>query len=354
MIKMAKLLFLSLLLQTYCFTLSLCHTSKVPAVLVFGDSTVDTGNNNYISTLFRANHVPYGLNFMGGAATGRFSDGRLVPDLLASALGIKEAVPPFLKPNLSDEDIRTGVCFASAGSGFDDLTTVASGVIPVSKQAVMLKRYLERLRKIVGEEEASNITSNALIFISAGTNDLIFNFYDIPTRRLQYDIDGYQNFLLEKVKSLILEIYSQGGRKFAVSGLGPIGCVPMQRNINFLRRSCRKKENSDAQVYNAKLQKLLSTLQESLPGSRLGYGDIFNPATDMLNNPRKYGFEETRRGCCGTGYVEMGPSCSSLSQRLSCPDPSKYMFWDSVHPSQAVCKVVAEKVVQHVVPALYM
>ncbi|XP_068653950.1 GDSL esterase/lipase At1g06990-like [Aristolochia californica] len=348
---MAKLLFLSLLLQA-CFSLSLCH-DKIPAVLIFGDSTVDTGNNNYIATLLRANHVPYGVNFIGGSATGRFSDGLLVPDLLASALGIKEAVPPFLNPRLSDEDIRTGVCFASAGSGLDDLTTVVSRVIPMSKQTEMLKQYLERLKRIVGEEEASKIASNALILISAGTNDLIFNFYDIPTRRFQYDINGYQDFLLGKLKSLIQEIYSQGGRKFIVSGLAPIGCVPMQRNINFLDRSCSEKENDDAKAYNSKLQKLLTELQDSLPGSRLGYGDIFNPVTDMLNNPSKYGFDETTRGCCGTGYIEMGPSCSALSRSLSCSDPSKFMFWDSVHPSQAVCKVVVKKFLDDVILALY-
>ncbi|XP_068653951.1 GDSL esterase/lipase At2g30220-like [Aristolochia californica] len=347
---MAKLLFLSLLLQT-CFTLSLC-LSNIPALLVFGDSTVDTGNNNYISTSLKANHTPYGLNFNGGAATGRFSDGRLVPDLLASALSIKKIIPPFLDPRLSDEDIRTGVCFASAGSGFDDLTTVASGVIPVSKQTDMLKQYLERLKKIVGEKEASYITSNALIVISAGTNDFIFNFYDIPTRTVQYNIYGYQDFLLGNIKYLIQEIYNRGGRKFIVAGLAPIGCIPIQRTINVLKRSCKEEENSDASIYNSKLQTLLTQLQASLPGSRFGYVDIFNPATDMFNNPSKYGFEETTRGCCGTGYMEMGPSCT-LSLSSPCSDPSKFMFWDAVHPSQAVCKVITQKLLDDVIPTLY-
>ncbi|KAG9439659.1 hypothetical protein H6P81_019824 [Aristolochia fimbriata] len=351
---MAKFLFL-LLLQTCFTTLSLSVITNVPAVIVFGDSTVDTGNNNYISTSLKANHTPYGLNFKGGGggggATGRFSDGRLVPDLLASALGVKEIVPPFLDPGNSDEDIRTGVCFASAGSGFDDLTTVASGAIPVSKQMEMLKQYLERLRKIVGEKEASNITSNALIIVSAGTNDLIFNFYDIPTRRAQYNMYGYQDFLLDRIKSLVQEIHNEGGRKFIVAGLAPIGCVPIQRNINLLSRLCKDDENLDATIYNSKLQNLLTQLQNSLPETRIGYVDIFNPAIDMINNPSKYGLEETGRGCCGTGYVEMGPSCS-LSSR-PCSDPSKFMFWDAVHPSQVVYKLITEKLLNDVIPSLY-
>ena len=40
----------------------------------------------------------------------------------AEALGLKETVPPYLDPALSNQDIVTGVSFASAGSGYDNLT----------------------------------------------------------------------------------------------------------------------------------------------------------------------------------------------------------------------------------------
>ncbi|KAJ6322535.1 hypothetical protein OIU77_012388 [Salix suchowensis] len=89
--------------------------SRFPAILVFGDSTVDSGNNNEIDTLFKANFRPYGIDYHGHTPTGRFSDGRLIPDFLASILKIKHSVPPFLKPNLSDHEIVTGVSFASSG-----------------------------------------------------------------------------------------------------------------------------------------------------------------------------------------------------------------------------------------------
>ena len=41
---------------------------------------------------------------------------------VATALGIKETVAAYLSGNLSPQDLVTGVCFASAGSGIDDLT----------------------------------------------------------------------------------------------------------------------------------------------------------------------------------------------------------------------------------------
>ena len=60
------------------------HQRKQPvsAILVFGDSTVDPGNNNYIPTAFKCNFPPYGLDFKNSIPTGRFCNGRLVTDFI--------------------------------------------------------------------------------------------------------------------------------------------------------------------------------------------------------------------------------------------------------------------------------
>lgn len=58
-----------------------CFTS-----FVFGDSLVDAGNNNYIFTLSKANSPPYGIDFKpsGGRPTGRFTNGRTIPDIVGT------------------------------------------------------------------------------------------------------------------------------------------------------------------------------------------------------------------------------------------------------------------------------
>jgi len=56
---------------------------SVPAVLVFGDSIMDTGNNNNnLATTARCNYPPYGKDFKGGIPTGRFSNGKVPSDLI--------------------------------------------------------------------------------------------------------------------------------------------------------------------------------------------------------------------------------------------------------------------------------
>jgi hypothetical protein len=124
-------------------------------------------DSNYFQTLPKANHYPYGSDFPGHIPTGRFSNGKLVPDFVASMLGLKQSIPPFRDPNLSDYDIQTGVSFASAGSGYDDLTTVVSGANPMLNQVEDFNKYIVRLKGVVGEEEAMKIIRGALVLISA-------------------------------------------------------------------------------------------------------------------------------------------------------------------------------------------
>ncbi|XP_077214196.1 GDSL esterase/lipase At2g30310-like [Tasmannia lanceolata] len=341
---------LSILLVYLSATICMCNAAtptKFPAIFIFGDSTVDTGNNNHIMTSLQANYPPYGVDFPNHLATGRFSDGKLVPDLLASHFGIKQLVPPFLDPLLSDEDVQTGVSFASAGSGFDDLTTAMNGAIPVLKQPEMLKQYSARLKGLVGEEEASKIINGSLILISAASNDFIFNFYDIPTRRSQYNISGYQDFLQQKIQHLIKEIYDLGGRIIGVAGLAPIGCTPIQRSLKFKTpadKTCVDNQNMDALNYNSKLKKLLPELLASLPGSKIFYGNLYDPLIDIMTRPQKYGFEQTMKGCCATGLLGLGPFCSPLGS--TCPDASKFVFWDSIHPTQSTYQVIAESIIE--------
>jgi hypothetical protein len=57
--------------------------SKPRAFFVFGDSLVDSGNNNYLVTTARADSPPYGIDYPTGRPTGRFSNGLNIPDLIS-------------------------------------------------------------------------------------------------------------------------------------------------------------------------------------------------------------------------------------------------------------------------------
>lgn len=78
----------------------------------------------------------------------------------------------------------------------------------------------------------------------------------------------------------------------AIAGLPPIGCLPIQivtRYGSSGNLACLEDQNSDCQAYNKKLKRLLPPLQSSLPGSRILYADIYDPLSDMVSQPQKYG-----------------------------------------------------------------
>lgn len=59
------------------------EVSEPRPFFVFGDSLVDNGNNNYLFTGARADSPPYGIDTPLHLPTGRFSNGRTIPDILS-------------------------------------------------------------------------------------------------------------------------------------------------------------------------------------------------------------------------------------------------------------------------------
>jgi hypothetical protein len=80
---------------------------QTPALIVFGDSTVDVGMNNFMPTLVKSDFAPYGESFEGGKPTGRFTNGLMVNDFLGKAhfcCGSLSSLHRFLFPFLGEEE----------------------------------------------------------------------------------------------------------------------------------------------------------------------------------------------------------------------------------------------------------
>ncbi|XP_057523995.1 GDSL esterase/lipase At2g40250 [Amaranthus tricolor] len=355
---MKTLMFLLLLLFITSSSTAASVLPPISAIYVFGDSTVDPGNNDYLPTaFFQANHRPYGEDFPGHIPTGRFTDGLIAPDFMAQLLGLKQFIPPYLNRSVSDRDLLTGVSFASAGSGLDDLTIDFSHALDLTDQVTYFSEAIKRMENSAGQEITNRTVENAMFLISVGSNDMLINYYDLPTRALLNSPSAYSDFLLSRLKPIIQSLYTLGARRFVVAGFPPLGCLPIQVSVgsiipnpHWLQRVCVDQQNSDAEIYNAKLQSLLNLLQSQNPHARFAYADIYTPLLDMINHPQSYGFERTLEGCCGTGILESGSLCNTMV--VTCSNPSTYIFWDSIHPTQAAYKVYANALNNTVLPKL--
>ncbi|KAK8506631.1 hypothetical protein V6N13_103362 [Hibiscus sabdariffa] len=321
----------------------------VPAIIAFGDSIVDAGNNNNLQTLVKCNFLPYGKDFDGGVPTGRFCNGKIPSDLVAEELGIKKTVPAYLNLILTPQDLKTGVTFASGGAGYDPLTSKLASVIPLSEQLDHFREYIWRLRSIVGEEETNFILAKSLFLVVAGSDDIANTYFLLRVRKFQYDVPSYTTLMANSALDFLKELYGLGARRIGVFSAPPIGCLPSQRSLTAGNGTgCAEDNNVAAKLFNKKLSAVVDSLQTSLSDGKFVYIDVYNPLLDILQNPKKYGFEVADRGCCGTGNIEVAVLCNQISTS-TCRNDSEYVFWDSYHPTEKAYRALVGPLMQEYV-----
>ncbi|CAN1163290.1 GDSL esterase/lipase EXL3 [Linum perenne] len=324
---------------------------SVPAIIIFGDSIMDTGNNNNLPTAIKCNFPPYGIDFHGGHSTGRFCDGKIPSDIIAEELGITESIPAYLDPNVQISDLLTGVSFASGGAGFDPLTAKLVSVVTLSQQLQYYQEYVSKMKAMVGEERTNFIISNAMFYVVAGSDDIANTYFLLRARSL-YDVPSYTDLMSDYASDFVQKLYKLGARRIGVFSAPPIGCVPSQRTAGGgLDRECAEDRNQAALLFNSKLQSKLSSLAPSMPNTNLVYIDVYTSLSDLINNPQKYGFEVAEKGCCGTGAIEVAILCNKLTP-VTCPNIGSHIFWDSYHPTEKAYRVITTQLLDQYAGAL--
>ncbi|KAK9948371.1 hypothetical protein M0R45_003951 [Rubus argutus] len=223
-------------------------------------------------------------------------------------------VPAYLDPNVQIQDLLTGVSFASGGAGYDPLTTQMVSAISLSDQLDLFKEYISKIEAAVGQERTATCRK------------------------------AYTDFLINSASNFFQELYGQGARRIGVLSVPAIGCVPAQRTLGGgIERECSEIINQGARLFNSKLSSQIDSLNTKLPNARLVYVDIYNTLLSLIQNPSKYGFQVANKGCCGTGNIEVLFLCNRYSPG-TCNDPSKYIFWDSYHPTEKAYKILISRV----------
>ncbi|CAN6179802.1 unnamed protein product [Urochloa humidicola] len=313
------------------------RTTGCTTLLVLGDSTVDPGNNNRLPTTARANFLPYGLNFYGRRPTGRFTNGRLATDMLAEKLGIARTIPGFFDPNLRLAQLRRGVSFASGGSGYDDNTANRINAVSFSAQLHNLFRYKLLIRTLLGPRRSERLVNRATFVISTGTNDML-SVYLATNRSNAINMEMYENHLIARVANYTQAMIMLGGRRFVFVGLPPMGCLPITRTlVGTGSDRCDETLNQLAISFNSKLVQLLNYINYQRQ-TRITYIDTYTTIHDATVDPKNFGLAEVSRGCCGSGVIEVGQTCRG---RRTCGDPSRYLYWDAVHPTEATNQLIA-------------
>ncbi|KAK2645108.1 hypothetical protein Ddye_020303 [Dipteronia dyeriana] len=314
-------------------------TTSGSAFFIFGDSSVDPGNNNYINTIpeNQANYKPYGLNSFFQRPTGRFSDGRVIVDFIAEYAKLP-LIPPFLEPSA---DYTNGANFASGGAGV--LPETNQGVVidlptQLKNFEVVQKSLIEKL----GEAEAEKVISEAVYLISIGSNDYMGGYLGNPKMQETYNYQAYVGMVIGNLTQTIQVLYKKGGRKFGFLSLSPLGCLPALRALNPKASDeggCFEAASALALAHNNALKSVLTSLEQILKGFKYCYSNFYNWLDDRINYPSKYGFKEGINACCGYGPYGGAFTCGGtklVKEYELCENADDYVWWDSFHPTEKI------------------
>ncbi|KAE9593507.1 hypothetical protein Lal_00029044 [Lupinus albus] len=338
----------------------------VPALFVFGDSLVDVGNNNFLNCIARANYFPYGIDFDRGA-TGRWSNGKSFIDFIGEMLGVPSP-PPFADPATVGARILNGVNYASATSGILDESGRHYGYrYSLNQQILNFERTLSQYRMtmmnntneyrtmmnntneyrtMMNATTLNQFLAKSIAIVASGSNDYINNYLLPPLYRTSYTYNAQEfgNLLVNSYVRQILALHSLGLRKFFLSGIGPLGCIPSQRAGRLaVPGRCADVVNQMVGFFNEGLRSMVDQLNKDHPHSMFVYGNAYGVFGDILNNPSAYSFTVIDRACCGLGTYRGQISC--LPFQVPCVLRNQYVYWDAFNPTQSAIYVYSWRAV---------
>ncbi|KAM0010375.1 putative triacylglycerol lipase [Helianthus debilis subsp. tardiflorus] len=314
---------------------------QVPCFFIFGDSLVDSGNNNALTTAAKANYRPYGIDFPQGV-TGRFTNGRTVADIIGQLLGFPKFIPPYA--TATDQEISTGVNYGSGSAGIREESGSHLGDrISMDRQLLNHEKIISRLSALQSNKTFTDAYLKKCIYLSnIGSNDYINNYLipSIYSTSKTYTADEYAAVLVQQYSQQLKTIYNLGARKIAVFGLGQVGCTPAEiRRFGTNGKPCVEWINDEVQLFNDKLKSLVAKLNTDYQDARftlINLTSISAPQGDvpLPNTP-----------CC-----QVGEDGQCVPDSKPCLVRALTVFYDGFHPSEISNTAIATRSYISVIP----
>ncbi|TKY60091.1 GDSL esterase/lipase [Spatholobus suberectus] len=358
---------------------------QVPCLFIFGDSLSDSGNNNKLRTDARVNYLPYGIDFPSGP-TGRFTNGRTAVDIIsnnsilrislfrimgcnwscteilrleprgprfkfhqkslgyAQLLGLDDFIPPFA--NTGASDILKGVNYASGAAGIRKETGTHLGEdiclgLQLQNHKVIVSQITEKLGSA---DQAQQHLNKCLYYVNIGNNDYLNNYF-LPEHYQSsrtYSPDQYAAALAQEYSMHLKDLHALGARKFALIGLGLIGCVPHEISIHGKNGSiCVEEESNAALLFNDKLKAVVDRYNEELFDAKF----IFINSAVVSHQTLQLPLPKDVIICC-----KVGSNGQCIPNEEPCRNRNLYPFFDEFHPTEIVNQAIARSAYNAPIP----
>ncbi len=136
------------------------------------------------------------------------------------------------------------------------------------------------------------------------------------------------------LETAIRSLIDLGARQFLVTNLPDLGASPL---VN--ARQNAQEVSQTVNAHNSLLASRLEQLQQEFSSQvNLIPLDVSGLIDNAIANPSQFGFTNITDPCLTNSPLFFPPS----PDITICPNPNEYLFWDSLHPSSAAHKFVAD------------
>lgn len=268
---------------------------------VFGDSLSDTGNTQAV-----LGTNPLIANLAGYGANGRFSNGPVWHEPMATALGLP----------LATRSRSGGSNYAHGGARVNTATGQSEGVIT-------------QFNGWLAGPGALGADPQALYAVWAGGNDMRDL---VGNASPQAGVASSINALAGVLTGLV----NAGAQTLLVPNLPDLGRIP--ENLGNAANSASASFVTG--LWNTSLLDMLTQLTTAT-GVSVYYLDIFGIFNQVLDTPGAFGFTNTTGQC--RSVTNFGLT------EVECANANQFVFWDAIHPTRAAHAVLGAAAVELIV-----
>jgi len=273
------------------------NTSKINKVVTFGDSISDTGNLYNASQWLFPNDSSWFL--------GHFSNGLVWNEYVSLNKDL---------PNYN---------WAVAGAAGENQYVVLTGLTG------QVDSYLEYMQLAKNYD-----TKDTLVTLEIGLNDFVN--YDRSVAEVSADFT-------ESVDKLV----ANGIENMVILALVDASIAPQ-----FKYAEAGKADEVKAKIveYNAYVEEEVTQYQAQ--GLNFVLYDTFSLFEDVVASPSNYGLRNTTDSCLDINQSSSGDYLKSHDLRSDCEayGSDTYMFWGVTHPTTQTHKIIADEVIENVLP----
>ncbi len=305
--------------------------SKIENIVVFGDSLSDRG------TMAESALAAFS-GLWGTSPHGRFTNGYVWLDYFIRQLSTKEEVqitPPNFERKRGffsiNNDEYVGVekapvfarTYCIGGMTSHDYS---AKLVPGECMRTATAKFLENLdglrEEAFQDDEYMQLTQDekekTLVIEWSGANDLV-TVNDNPTREAA---ELAVNARIQHIEKMI----EQGYKHFVLFNLADLSLTPRYQKAS---DKLREQAHEVSEVFNLELQRQIDNLRLVYPGCNIDIFDANGLFKDAYDNPAQYDLDDAKKAqpfLDTSDFKDNNPNTTAEG----------YMFWDDVHPTEAM------------------